>query len=68
MMPYYNLGIASTISLLRRAFWDYRIDIPPGDDDHSKIIATYFDYFLTAIERTFSFCPSFEFFSKLRTL
>ncbi len=65
-MPYYNLGIASTISLLRKSYWDPRYNVFPGDDDHAKIIATHFDYILSAIERTFCYCPSFEFFSKLR--
>jgi hypothetical protein len=56
-MPYYNLGIASTFNLLRKAYWDYRYNIAPGDDDHAKIVATHFDYILTAIERTFSYKP-----------
>lgn len=56
-MPYYNLGIASTFSLIRKAFWNYRYNVPPGDDDHTKIIATHFDYILSAIERAFCYRP-----------
>ncbi len=65
-MPYYNFGIGSTISILRKAYWIARENVLPGDDNHSKIIATHFDYILSAIERTFSYRPSFEFFSKIR--
>jgi hypothetical protein len=65
-MPYYSLGIATTFTILRKAYWNRSYNVVPGDDDHHKIVATHFDYLLSTIERTFSFRSSMDFFSKLR--
>ena len=65
-MPYYSIGMATTFSNLRKAYWNRSYNIVPGDDDHHKIVATHFDYILSTIERTFFYRSFMDFFSKFR--
>jgi hypothetical protein len=37
--PYFNMGLCTTFSILKKAYWLSGVNIQPGDDDHSKIVA-----------------------------
>jgi hypothetical protein len=65
-MPYFNLGLCTSLSVLRRAYWKCGYNLPRGDDDHYKVVTTHLDYVLTSIERVYHFCGFMDFFSKVR--
>lgn len=64
--PYFCLCASTTLSILRNAYWGCGYNIPQGDDDHSKIVATHIDFLLTAIERVHYYKSYMDFFSKTR--
>lgn len=64
--PYFNMGLCTTFSTLRKAYWECGYNTPRGDDDHQKIVATHLDYVFTTIERFYHFRGYMDFFSKAR--
>jgi hypothetical protein len=65
-MPYFNLGLCTSLSVLRQAYWECGYNLPRGDDDHYKVVTTHLDYVLTSIERVYHFRGFMDFFSKAR--
>lgn len=60
------MGLCSTFSTLRKAYWECGHNTTRGDEDHKKIVATHLDYIFTTIERYYHFRSFMDFFSKAR--
>lgn len=65
-VPYFNMTMCTSLSVLRRAYWECGYNLQRGDDDHYKVVATQLDFVLTSLERVYHYQGYMDFFSKPR--